>query len=154
MAVAARTDLERRLLDEFQRDFPLVPRPFAEIAVRLGVDEATVLETYSRLKSEGTVSRIGAVFRPGGVGESTLAAMAVPVEDLPYVAQMVNEYDEVNHNYEREHRLNLWFVVCASDRARVEAVLHDISSRTGLAVLDLPMVQDYHLDLGFRLQWN
>ncbi|MEO5337470.1 MAG: AsnC family transcriptional regulator [Magnetospirillum sp. WYHS-4] len=150
----ARTELERRLLDEFQRDFPLEPRPFAAVAERLGVDEATVIATLGRLKDEGSVSRVGAVFRPGGVGESTLAAMAVPVEDLPYVAQLVNEYEEVNHNYEREHRLNLWFVVCGPDRARVEAVLRDISTRTGLAVLDLPMVQDYHLDLGFPLRWN
>jgi len=27
-------------------------------------------------------------------------------------------------------------------------------AETGIDVLDLPMVEDYHLDLGFALTWN
>lgn len=149
-----KTDFEKRLLDEFQRDFPVSPRPFAEIAERLDATEEEVIGALEKLQDEGTVSRVGAVFRPGGVGDSTLAAMAVPPERLDEVADLVSAYEEVNHNYEREHRLNLWFVVCAKDREAVTAALDDISRRTGLEVLDLPMIQDYHLDLGFRLQWH
>jgi DNA-binding Lrp family transcriptional regulator len=145
-------DLRRRLLAEFQRDFPLTPRPYARLAEELGVDEETVIETLRALKEEGAVSRVGAVFRPNTVGASTLAAMTVPAERLDEVAQLVSGYAEVNHNYEREHRFNLWFVVAAPDEARVAAVLDEIEDRTSLPVMNLPMVEDYHLDLGFDLR--
>lgn len=146
--------IERQLLDGFQRDFPLTPRPFATIADRLGVSEDEVIDSLRRLLDDGTVSRLGGVVRPGTVGSSTLAAMAVPPERLEEVAAVVNDYREVNHNYEREHRWNLWFVLTAPSRVRVEAVLDDIRRRTGLDVIDLPMIEDYHLDLGFALQWT
>ncbi|RMG38434.1 MAG: Lrp/AsnC family transcriptional regulator, partial [Gammaproteobacteria bacterium] len=61
---------------------------------------------------------------------------------------------EVNHNYEREHHFNLWFVVTAEDRRHLEGVLAEIEAETGLPVLDLPMLEDYFIDLGFRIQWT
>lgn len=147
-------DLEKRLLNGFQRGFPLSERPFAEIAEKLGADEDQIIETLTGLKESGAVSRVGAVFTPGGVGASTLAAMEVPEERLDEVAELVSGFVEVNHNYEREHRLNLWFVVTAPDRDGVTRVLDEIRRRSGLEVLDLPMVEGYHLDLGFDLKWN
>lgn len=147
-------DIDRRLLDDFQHDFPLSARPYAELAERLGTSEADVLERLGRLQRAGAVSRVGAVIRPHAVGASTLAAMAVPAEWLERVAELVSGYAEVNHNYQRDHRLNLWFVVTAAARDDVLAVLADIERRTGLAVLDLPMLEDFHIDLGFGLQWN
>ena len=143
--------LERALLNDWQRDFPLTPRPFAVIAERLGCDESEVIEGYRRLTAVGKVSRIGAVLRNNTVGASTLAAIAVPSARLEEVAALVSDYPEVNHNYEREHRLNLWFVVTAESRARVSEVLAEIEQRSGLAALDLPMLEAYFLDLGFEL---
>ena len=142
---------EQALLNDWQRDFPLTPRPFAAIAERLGCGEADVIEAYRRLLDQGKVSRIGAVLRTGAVGASTLAAMAVPAERLREVAALVSGYPEVNHNYEREHRVNLWFVVTASNHDHMSGVLSEIEQRSGLAVLDLPMVESYFLDLGFDL---
>jgi DNA-binding Lrp family transcriptional regulator len=147
------TELEKELLDAFQRDLPLTPRPYAELARKLGVTEEEVLHTLERLQCQGAVSRVGAVFRPGRLGASTLAAMSVPAARLQEVAALVNGYSEVNHNYEREHELNLWFVVTAATAERVSAVLEEIEERTGLRVLDLPLIEDYHIDLGFRL-WS
>lgn len=146
------TDLEFRLLDDWQRDFPLVPHPYAELARRLGRDETVVLETLAGLKQRGHVSRIGAVFRPHVLGCSTLAAVACPEARVEAVAGQIDAYPEVNHNYEREHRYNLWFVLTAPSREGVDGVLADIHRRTGLRPLDLPMVADYHIDLGFGLQ--
>lgn len=146
--------IDRRLLNEFQQDFPLSARPYAALAERLGVDEDEVMERLARLARGGTISRIGAVFRPHTVGGSTLAAMAVPEADLDRVAELVSAYGEVNHNYQRQHRLNLWFVVTAASAERVKDVLGDIESRTGLAVLDLPLLEHFHIDLGFDLKWS
>ncbi|HSD96173.1 MAG TPA: hypothetical protein VLB06_03420, partial [Sulfuricaulis sp.] len=100
----------------------------------------------------GAVSRVGAVVRPNTVGVSTLAAMAVPPERLESVAALVNGYTEVNHNYEREHRLNLWFVATAPDTERLQSTLDEIAARTGYEVLSFPLVEDYHIDLGFELR--
>ncbi|MDP3481855.1 MAG: Lrp/AsnC family transcriptional regulator [Sulfuricella sp.] len=145
------TELELHLLNDYQRDFPLVPAPFGVMAGRLGVSEADVLETLIQLQARGAVSRVGAVFRPHSIGSSALAALAVPAAELDEVAQLVNGYAEVNHNYEREHRYNLWFVVAAADEARVREVLGEIEHRTGCPLLHLPMLEDYHIDLGFDL---
>lgn len=143
--------LDRRLLDEFQRDFPVCEQPFSAIASRLGCDEATVIERLRRLEREGFLSRVGPVFRPRRLGASTLAAMAVPPVRLQSVADIVSGYVEVNHNYEREHEFNLWFVVTAKDEQAVAAVLSDIRRRTGLEIMDLPLVDEFHIDLGFPL---
>ena len=150
-AGAGLSELDRRLLDDFQRDFPVCARPYEAVAKRLGCDEATVLERLERLQKRGYVSRIGPVFRPNRLGASTLAAMAVPTQRLPEVADLVSSYSEVNHNYEREHEFNLWFVVTASDAQAVADVLADVRRRTGLAVMDLPLTEEFHIDLGFRL---
>jgi DNA-binding Lrp family transcriptional regulator len=148
------TELDRRLLNDFQQDFPLSPTPYADMARDLGVTEAEVLARLEALKSAGAVSRVGAVVRPNTVGVSTLAAMAVPPEQLESVAALVNGYTEVNHNYEREHWLNLWFVATAPDLVRLTAVLDEIAARTGYEVLSFPLVEDYHIDLGFEMRWN
>ena len=146
--------IDRRLLNEFQRDFPLVARPYAALAERLGLDEAGVIARLERLSQDGAVSRVGAVFPPHAVGASTLAALAAAPSDLEAVATLISAYPEVNHNYQREHRLNLWFVVAAASPSQVQAVLRDIADRTGLEVFDLPLEEHYHIDLGFNLQWN
>jgi DNA-binding Lrp family transcriptional regulator len=146
--------LEKELLDRFQRDFPLSPRPYAEIAERLGVTESEVLAALAGLEEAGIVSRVGAVVAPHRAGWSTLAAMEVPPDRLESVAELVNGFAEVNHNYQRAHRFNLWFVVTGADRECVAGVLHGIRDQTGLAVLDLPLIKAYHIDLGFKLQWH
>lgn len=145
------SDIEFRLLNDWQRGFPLVSRPYAALAERLGCDEASVLGRLAELKERGHISRVGAVFRPHVLGYSTLAAVACPTERLEEVARLIDAFPEVNHNYEREHTYNLWFVAAAPTRERVDEVLADIHRHSGLKPLDLPMVADYHIDLGFEL---
>ncbi|MGQ9366666.1 AsnC family transcriptional regulator [Azospirillum sp. ST 5-10] len=145
--------LDRQILDRFQRGLPLVPRPYAAMAEALGCGEAELLERLARLRASGMVARVGATFRPNRVGASTLAALAVPPERLEAVAAIVSGFDEVNHNYQRDHRLNLWFVVTAHDRGHLRAVLDAIADACGLAVLDFPLVDGFHIDLGFPL-WS
>ena len=147
------SQLEQRLLNEFQHGLPLTTEPFADIARQLGVYETTVLETLQRLQTEGVVSRIGAVFRPNRIGASTLAAIAVPETELEHVAAIVSSFAEVNHNYEREHRFNLWFVVVAEDEQRLQRVLQEIEASCGYTVLDLPLLNEHFIDLGFDLKW-
>ncbi|WP_315982436.1 Lrp/AsnC family transcriptional regulator [Aliamphritea spongicola] len=145
------SSLEQRLLNNYQRNFPLVPEPYEQLASELGSDSQTVRDLLAELLMRGKVSRVGPVFKPRMLGSSTLAAMSVPQEMLTEVATLVNGYPEVNHNYEREHRLNLWFVAVAADQEKLEQVLSDIESRSGYEVMSLPLLKEYHIDLGFRM---
>ena len=149
---AALDALERRLIDAYQRDLPLCRAPFAAMAEALGTSEAAVIAALDRLRATGVLGRVGAVVAPHRAGASTLAAMAVPEARLAEVAALVSAYPEVNHNYEREHTLNLWFVVAAEDAEAVAAVLSEIERRSGLPVIDLPLVEAYHIDLGFPIR--
>ena len=148
------TELEQHLLNDFQHGLPLVPRPYQQIAEQLGTTEEIVVDTLNKLKQQGFVSRVGAVFRANSIGASTLAAMAVPENELEEVAAMISDYNEVNHNYRREHHFNLWFVVTASDEQALNSVLDDMEYRSGYAVMYLPMLEDYHIDLGFDLEFK
>ena len=142
---------ERRLLNAFQRDFPLCEAPYAAIAAALGASEAWVLSTLRRFADEGVVSRVGVILRPGSVGASALAAMAVPSSRLADVARNVNAHPGVNHNYEREHRFNLWFVANAPDQARLCGLIAQIEREAVLPVIVMPLLREYHIDLGFDL---
>jgi DNA-binding Lrp family transcriptional regulator len=145
------TALEKCLLNEYQRGLPLCPSPYAEIAAQQGVTEEAVIRTLESLLARGLISRVGPVFAPQQAGVSTLAAMAVPPGRLESVAGLVNGYDEVNHNYAREHTINLWFVVTAPDEYRLQQVLDEITQATGIAVLNLPLERAFFIDLGFPL---
>ncbi len=145
------TDQERQLLNIYQRQLPIEQRPFAAMAQACGMTEQQVIERLDRWQQEGVVSRVGAVVNHQRVGASTLAALAVPEEAIEAIAARVNAYEEVNHNYQREHFFNLWFVLAAPSQQRIDEVLADIESQTGLPLLNLPMVKAHHLDLGFAL---
>ncbi|MCC6608156.1 MAG: Lrp/AsnC family transcriptional regulator [Burkholderiales bacterium] len=145
------TPLEFKLLNDFQRDFPLASDPYGVVARKAGATRDAVLETLARMKALGAISRVGAVFRPNAIGASTLAAMAVPADRLATVARYVSGFREVNHNYEREHRFNLWFVVTAPETGRLGQVLTAIGGTTGIEVLSLPLEEEFHIDLGFDL---
>jgi DNA-binding Lrp family transcriptional regulator len=145
-------DLTEKLLNDFQRNFPLNPLPFEQIALALNTSTEVVIEKLKELQAKGAVSRVGPVFSPNTVGVSTLAAMAVPAEKLEEVAETVNRYAQVNHNYEREHHFNLWFVVTADNNETLQQTLDNIQQETGYKVLSLPLLKEYHIDLGFRMQ--
>jgi len=146
-------ELEFRLLNEFQRGFPLEARPYARIAERLDVTEDWVLAQLAGLLRDGAIARVGAVFAPGAFGASTLAALEVPAERLDEVAALVSARPEVNHNYERENRINLWFVAMTDSAERLRQVLREIELAAMCGpLLDLRMVEEFRIDLGFDLR--
>jgi DNA-binding Lrp family transcriptional regulator len=140
-----------QLLDRWQRGFPLLPAPFAAVAREEGREEADILAALARLGEIGVLSRVGAVVRPNTAGASLLAAMRVAPDQLERVAAIVNAEPGVNHNYEREHAFNLWFVVTAEDKAARDAALSRLRTATCHDILELPLLESYYIDLGFRL---
>lgn len=149
MIELSRQDCE--LLNALQSDFPLDSHPFAAVAQQLGMSEDAVLDRLQQLDQAGAISRFGAVFKPNVVGASTLVAVAVPEADIDRAAELINAVPGVNHNYLREHQFNVWFVITGRDRAELDAGLKHIQQLLCYPMLDLPMEQPYHIDLGFLL---
>ena len=139
------------LLNRWQHDFPLVDEPFARLGDALGLEAAEVIAEYGALLEEGSVSRIGGVFGAGAGGSALLCAMAVPPARLEAVARRVSAHTGVNHNYQREHRFNLWFVITGGTRDQVQAELSALEQAAGASALRLEMQRAYVIDLGFDL---
>lgn len=143
--------IDLTLLDSFQRDLPLVSRPFAAIGLRLELEEAEVIDRLSRMGAAGRIARVGGTVRPNTAGASTLAALVVPEHRIEEVAAHVGAEPGVNHSYLREADWNLWFVATAPDVAALAAMLARIEAASGLPLLDLRLVRPFNIDLGFPL---
>lgn len=140
------------LLNRWQHGFPLVPAPFALIAREAGGGEAAVIEAYRSAALDGSLSRIGGVWAAGAGGAALLCALSVPQARLAEVAASVDALPGVNHNYEREHRWNLWFVITGRDATVLRTRLDALERALGLPTLRLPMQRVYRIDLGFDLR--
>ena len=147
-------DIDKKLLNDYQRGFPICAEPYKVIADQLGLEQEQVLERLHALKEEGHISRIGAVIKPGAIGASMLAAVKAPLDRLEEVAGFISGMEQVNHNYKREHNYNIWFVLNTPGQAELDDAVRLIEENTGLKVLALPMLKDFHLDLGFAIKWH
>jgi len=142
-------DVDAAIVDGFQSGFPIEERPFRALGDAVGVDEDEALARVERLYDDGIFRRFGPVLNPPVIGSSTLAAVSVPDERFEAVAAVINDYRQVNHNYRRDHEWNMWFVVTAGSRERRDEILDEIEARTGLSVLNLPMLTDFYINLEF-----
>ncbi len=145
------SSLDKQLLNNYQQEFPLSSRPYLAIANALGVTEEEVLTAYSALAEKKFISRIGPIIQANHIGVSTLIAMEIPSDQLTNTANIVSRFAEVNHNYEREHRFNLWFVLIATDEQHLHTTVANIEVQTGFKTMQLPLLEDYFINLGFQL---
>ena len=144
-------DLDRAIVDALQDGVAVCERPFAAAAEALGIGETALIERLRRLLADGVLTRLGPMFDAERLGGAvTLAAMSVPPERLDAVAAEVNRFDEVAHNYEREHALNLWFVLATETPEAIPRLLARIEGRTGYPVRDMPKLEEYYVGLRFR----
>ena len=142
-------DVDAALVDGYQSGFPVVERPFERVGADLGVSADEARKRVQRLLDTGIFRRFGPVLNPPVIGSSALAAISVPDDGFDEAATVVNSYDQVNHNYARDHEWNMWFVVTAGERQKRDRILAEIEAQTGCAVLVLPMLTDYYIDLEF-----
>lgn len=145
------TELERLIVNGLQGGFPIVERPFQEAADQLGIGEDELIEGLRGLLDRGILSRFGPLYHAERLGGGlTLAALAVPDGDFDWIADIVNGFPEVAHNYARDHALNMWFVL-ATERPEGKAeTLAAIAAATGLEVYDMPKIAEYFV--GLRLE--
>ena len=141
-------ELDRRIVNGLQGGFPLCERPFAEAARQLDVTEGELLSRIEALLESNVLTRFGPLFDAERLGGAfSLCALSVPKQDFERVAAIVNAHPEVAHNYERAHRLNMWFVLAALSRAEIDRAIEEIETETGYPVLDLPREAEYFVGL-------
>ena len=91
---------DKRLINLLQRGFPIVERPFLEIAEQLDCSEDEVLERLNHLMANKVLTRFGPMFDAVCLGGAfTLAALAVPEDRFEEVTEQVNSFEQVAHNY-------------------------------------------------------
>jgi DNA-binding Lrp family transcriptional regulator len=141
-------EVERIILNGLQEGFPVCERPYAAAAQQLGIAETLLLERLECLLEDGVLSRFGPLIHAEQLGGGlTLAAMQVPAADLEQVIGQVNAFPEVAHNYERDHALNIWFVLATERPEQITAVIAAIEARTGYPVYNFPKEEEYFLNL-------
>ncbi len=146
-------DLDRRILSAVQSDLPVAARPFEALADELGADAEEVLTRVRRMVDDGPIRRLGPIFDSKRLGyTSTLVAAAVPPERIEEVAERVSALPGVTHNYERRHRLNLWFTLTARSAEEIERTLADLETDTGCAFHALPARAVYKIRATFAVR--
>jgi DNA-binding Lrp family transcriptional regulator len=146
--------IDKRLINRIQSDFPITSRPYQQLGQELGVSEQEVISRLERLKQQGVIRRLGAVFDSKKLGfASTLVALKVPPARVDEVAAVINGYQGVTHNYLRQAEYNMWFTLTAPSPQRLTQIIEEIKQRTGISqALELPAVKLFKIKVDFRLE--
>jgi DNA-binding Lrp family transcriptional regulator len=146
-------ETDKKILNTIQHDFPLDTHPFLKLGEELGISEDEVLTRLRRLQDEGAIRKIGPVINRNRVGgTSTLVAVKVPEEMIDKVADYIDEYAEVSHNYLRPDIYNVWFTLSASDEGRIHEILRELGQKTGLEFINLPTVRLFKIGVRFNIR--
>ncbi|MCW8983313.1 MAG: AsnC family transcriptional regulator [Gammaproteobacteria bacterium] len=144
--------LDRAIINELQGGFPICDHPYAVVAESLGTTEDELISRLRKMKQEKVLSRFGPMYHAEKMGGGlTLAALEVPEECYDHIAEQVNAFPEVAHNYAREHTLNMWFVLATERPERVAEVIDEIEAKTGLYVYNMPKQQEFFIGLKFEV---
>lgn len=145
-------NIDKQLVNRLQDGFPVTPRPFLTVAEELGLEESEVMQRVQTLLDEGVLSRFGPMFQAERLGGGlTLAAMSVTPEDYETVTEQVNAFPEVAHNYQREHELNMWFVLATETPEGIEETIERMEKITGYKVYNMPKQEEFYVGLRFEL---
>ena len=143
--------LDRRIINALQGGFPISDEPYREVAETLGTTEAELLARLERLLAARVLTRFGPMFQIERLGgRFVLAALAVPEDRFAEVTELVNALPEVAHNYRREHRLNMWFVLATETPAGIAQAIARIKAATGLPVFAFPKLQEFFVDMRLK----
>jgi DNA-binding Lrp family transcriptional regulator len=146
-------DIDRKLLNEIQSDFPVTQKPYKDLGVRLSCSEDNILTRIKRLKREGIIRRIGGNFDSQRIGfTTTLCAARVSGDTIEEFVRVVNKYPGVTHNYLRDHYYNIWFTFVAPNMKMIDRYIEEIMKHTGIEeILNLPAVKRFKILVNFNL---
>ena len=139
---------DRTIINALQGGFPVSSNPYSEIAGQLGLKEPELIERLGWLLEKGAISRFGPMYNAEAMGGAfCLCAMTVPQDRFDAVVSLINAHEEVAHNYERDHQLNVWFVLGSDEADRIDAVIKEIEAETDLPVFAFPKQHEFFIGL-------
>lgn len=144
-------ELDRKIINELQGGFPICDSPYQIVSEQLGLSETELIERLKCLLDSGVLSRFGPLYHAEKMGGGlTLAAVKVSEDDFDQVANIINSFPEVAHNYARNHQLNMWFVIATDEADRILEVIEEIEQKTGLKVYNMPKKNEYFVGLKLK----
>ncbi|GLX80466.1 protein NirG [Thalassotalea insulae] len=146
--LAELSSLDRKLINLLQRGLPICEQPFAQIATEVDASEQEVIAALNKLMSEKVLTRFGPMYDAACLGGAfTLAALSVPEQDFEQVTEQVNSFEQIAHNYRRDHLYNMWFVIATESEQEIDQVVNAIEKKTGLTVLNVPKLEEFYVGL-------
>ena len=141
-------EIDKKIINSLQDGFPVCDSPYQVVAKQLGLTETDLIERIKLLLEKGILSRFGPMYHAEKMGGAlTLAAIKVPDERFEHIADIINAFPEVAHNYARNHELNMWFVIATDVPERLLEVIQSIEEKTGLSVYNMPKINEYFVGL-------
>ncbi len=145
-------EIDKSLINQYQGGIPICQNPYALMGEELGIGEKDVIERIENLLTQGILSRAGPMYNPEYLGGSlSLAAMIVPDDIYDTIASKVNAYPEISQNYQRQHILNMWFVIACDDKTSTKEVIEKIETETGLKIYNMPKIREYFVGLYLKV---
>ncbi len=145
--------IDRAILNQLQDGFPVCDHPYAKVAAQFGIEESELLQRLEQMLEKKQLSRFGPMYNAVKMGGGlSLCAMEIPDADFDRIAEQVNAFPEVAHNYARDHRLNMWFVLATETPQRIAQVLAEIEQVTGYPVYNMPKKEEFFVGLKFEIQ--
>jgi len=139
---------DRAIVNRLQQGLPVCDEPYQAVADELGISEKTLLKRIERLLEDRLLTRFGPLFDAERLGGAlSLCAMKIPLDEFDRVSEQVNAFEQVAHNYEREHLLNMWFVLATGSVEEKNDVMREIEAVTGHRVFDMPKEKEYYVGL-------
>ena len=145
--------VDQRIIQALQYDFPLCERPYDVLADKLGLSCEELWSRIERLIADGVIRRLGASLDSRKLGYwSTLAAVRVEPDLVDRAAEFIGRFSEVTHSYLRKGDFNIWFTIIAPSQRRIEDILEQIREALSLnrsAIINVPVKRMFKLDARF-----
>lgn len=145
--------IDKKILNLIQTGFPVESRPYKIIGEKVGITEQDAFKRIKRLKENGTIRRIGATFDSRKLGfSSTLCAAKVAKNKIDNFIKVVNSYHGITHNYERDHKYNIWFTLIVPSKEEIESIIKEISEKTGVKnIRNMPAIRFFKVKVDLKV---
>ncbi|MCP4935799.1 MAG: Lrp/AsnC family transcriptional regulator [bacterium] len=141
-------EIDAKIINELQGNFPVSEQPFTDVAERIGIAEPDLIKRIESMLEDKVLSRFGPMYNADEMGGAfCLCAMSVPQDRFDRISEQVNSHMEVAHNYEREHSFNMWFVLATEFPDDIARVAKTIESETGYPVHRMPKLEEFFIGL-------
>ncbi len=145
-------DTDRAIINKLQYGFPISDYPYRDAAKELSISEQELIDRIKTMRENGLLTRFGPLYHAENMGGAlSLCAMKIPETEFDKVTEQVNAFTEVAHNYQRDHEMNMWFVLATETIEAKLDTLKEIEQQTGYPVYDMPKEKEYFVGLYLKV---